>query len=75
MGDARSGSVRLSFNRQLRAEFPGATVPSVPGPLLPRELAEHFGVSALIERHFTDPRTGRNFQYVLPDLFHIGNPG
>ena len=38
-------------------------------PLLPRELDEHFDLSALIERHPTDPRTGRNYQFPLPDLF------
>src|SRR5262249_3178218 len=27
------------------------------------------GVSALIERHLTDPRTGRNAQFPLRDLF------
>jgi hypothetical protein len=75
MGDARSGPVRLSFNLHLRVEFPGAAVTSDAGLLLLRELDEHFGLSALIERHLTDPRTGRNFQFVLPDLFHIGNPG
>lgn len=69
MGDAKSGSVRLSFNRQLRVEFRGATVTSDAGLLLPRELDECLGLSALIERHLTDPRTGRNLQFPLPDLF------
>ncbi len=39
------------------------------GLLLPRELDEHLGLSALIERHLTDPRTGHNRQFPLPDLF------
>ena len=39
------------------------------GLLLPRELDERLGLGALIERHLTDPRTGRNFQFALPDLF------
>ena len=69
MGDATSGPVRLSFNRQLRVEFRGATVTSDAGLLLPRELDEHLGVSALIERHLSDPRTGHNRQFPLPDLF------
>ena len=59
MGDAKSDPVRLSFNSQLRVEFHGATVTSDAGRLLPRELDEHLGLSALIERHLTDPRTGR----------------
>jgi Transposase DDE domain group 1 len=69
MGDAKSGPVRLSFNPQLRVEFHGSTVTSDAGLLLPRELDEHLGLGGLIERHLTDPRTGRNFQFALPDLF------
>jgi hypothetical protein len=69
MGDATSGPVRLSFNLQLRVEFRGATVTSDAGLLLPRELDERLGLSALIERHLSDPRTGYNRQFPLPDLF------
>src|ERR1700716_3675521 len=69
MGDATSGPVRLSFNPQLRVEFRGATVTSDAGLLLPRELDERLGFDALIERHLTDPRTGHNRQFPLPDLF------
>jgi hypothetical protein len=68
-GDATSGPVRLSFNPQLRVEFRGATVTSDAGLLLPRELDERLGLDALIERHLTDPRTGHNRQFPLPDLF------
>ena len=69
MGDAESDPVRLSFNSQLRVEFRGATVTSDAGLLLPRELDERLGLSALIDRHLTDPRTGRNRQFPLADLF------
>ena len=69
MGDAKSGPVRLSFNPQLRVEFHGSTVTSDAGLLLPRELDERLGLSGLIERHLSDPRTGRNSQFPLPDLF------
>lgn len=69
MGDAEAGPVRLSFNSQLRVEFRGATVTSDAGLLLPRELDERLGLSALIDRHLTDPRTGRNRQFTLADLF------
>lgn len=58
MGDAKSGPVRLSFNPQLRVEFHGSTVTSDAGLLLPRELDEHLGLGALIERHLNDPRLG-----------------
>ena len=60
MGDATRGPIRLSFNPQLRVEFRGATVTSDAGLLLPRELDERLGLSALIERHLSDPRTGHN---------------
>jgi len=69
VGDAESGPIRLSFNSQLRVEFRGATVTSDAGLLLPRELDERLGLSALIERHLSDPRTGRNAQFPLADLF------
>jgi len=69
MGDAKADPVRLSFNPQLRVEFHGATVTSDAGLLLPRELDGRLGLSAPIERHLTDPRTERNFQFALPDLF------
>jgi hypothetical protein len=68
VGDAGSGPIRLSFNPQLRVEFRGATVTSDAGLLLPRELDEHLGLSTLIERHLSDPRTGRNRQFPLADL-------
>src|SRR5262249_61928924 len=69
VGDAELGPVCLSFNPQLRVEFRGATVTSDAGLLLPRELDERLGLGALIERHLSDPRTGRNFQFPLADLF------
>ncbi len=69
MGDATSSPIRLSFNPQLRVEFRGATATSDAGLLLPRELDERLGLSALIERHLSDPRTGYNRQFPLPDLF------
>src|SRR6058998_3577600 len=62
MGDATSDPIRLSFNPQLRVEFRGAPVTSDVGLLLPRELDERLGLSALIEQHLTDPRTGHNRQ-------------
>jgi len=37
--------------------------------LLPRELDKRLGLDALIGRHLTDPRTGPNRQFPLPDLF------
>lgn len=62
MGDTESGPIRLSFNPQLRVEFRGATVTSDAG------LDERLGLSPLIERHLSDPRTGRNRQFPVADL-------
>src|SRR5213594_1262252 len=69
MGDAESGPVRLSFNPQLRVEFCGATVTSDAGLLLPRELDERLGLNTLIKRHLSDPRSGYNRQFPLPEIF------
>ena len=68
-GDAKSGPVRLSFNPQLRVEFRDATVTAEAGLLLPREVDERLGLSALIERHPTDPSAGRNLPFPLLELF------
>src|SRR2546425_11607367 len=78
MGDATSDPIQLSFNPQLRVEFRGATVTSDAGLLLPRELDEHLGLGALIERHLTDPsqRTQsaiRAFGSLSP--VHLQSPG
>ncbi len=51
------------FPRGLRGPFPPA------GPLLLRRLDERFGLSTLIGRHLTDPRTGRSCQFPVGDLF------
>src|SRR5215470_15359866 len=69
VGDGEAGPIRLTFNPQLRVEFRGTTVTSDAGLLLPRELDERLGLSALIERHLTDPRTGHNRQFPLANLF------
>jgi len=62
VSDAESDPIRLSFNPQLRVEFHGATVTSDAGLLLPRELDERLGLSTLIARYLSDPRTGRKFR-------------
>ena len=36
---------------------------------MPRELDERLSLNTLIERHLADPRTGRNYQFPLADLF------
>src|SRR5260370_9921395 len=68
VGDAEIGPIRLQFKPELRVGLRGATVTSDAGLLLPRELDKRLGLDALIERHLTDPRTGHNRQFPLPDL-------
>jgi hypothetical protein len=67
--DATCDSVRLAFNPQLRIEFREATATSDAGLSLPRELDEHLGLSTLIDRNLANPRTGRNRQFPMTDLF------
>src|SRR5438094_8809928 len=74
VGDAKSSPIRLSFNPQLRVEFRGATVTSDAGLLLPRELDERLGLDALIERHLTDPRTGRNYGATATNAGSLQHP-
>src|SRR2546425_291081 len=69
MGDATSGPIRLSFNPQLRVEFRGAPVTSGAGPLPPRVWDERPGRRGLTKRLRSDPPTGSNRQFPLPDLF------
>ena len=59
---------QLSFNSALRVDFQGARVTSDGGLILVRELDERLGLSALIERHLTDSRRGKNTQLPLADL-------
>src|SRR5260370_4483433 len=69
VGDTKSGPIRLTFNPELRVECRGTSATADAGLLLPRELDEQLGLSALIERHLSDPRTGHNGQFPLRDLF------
>jgi hypothetical protein len=68
MGDGTSGRFRLSFKLQRGVVFPGTTVTTDAGQLLPRELDEQLGVIAQIERRLADSRTKRNRQVTLPSV-------
>lgn len=48
-------------------DFQGSRVLSDGGLILARELDERLG--DLIERHLSDPRRGKNMQFLLADLF------
>src|SRR5712692_825656 len=68
VGETQKRSFQLSFNSSLRVEFQGARVTSDGGLILVRELDERLGLSALMERHLTDSRRGKNVQLPLSDL-------
>src|ERR1700737_2488894 len=67
-GETQKQAFPTSFNNALRVEFQGARVTSDGGLILVRELDERLGLSALMERHLSDSRRGKNVQLPLSDL-------
>ncbi|WP_428125840.1 transposase [Candidatus Binatus soli] len=59
---------KLKRSNSLRVDFQGARVTSDGGLILARELDERLGLSALMQRHLTDSRRGKNTQLPLADL-------
>jgi len=68
VGERQNRPFQLSFNSSLKVDFQGARVTSDGGLILVRELDERLGLSALMERHLTDYRRGKNTQLPLADL-------
>jgi Transposase DDE domain group 1 len=68
VGETQKRPFQLSFNSSLRVDFQGSRVTSDGGLILVRELDERLGLSALMERHLTDSRRGKNTQLPLADL-------
>ena len=68
VGEVQNRPFQLSFNSSLKVDFQGARVTSDGGLILVRELDECLGLSALMERHLTDSRRGKNTQLPLADL-------
>ena len=68
VGETQKRPFQLSFNSSLRVEFQGARVTSDGGLILMRELDERLGLSALMERHLSDSRRGKNVESPLSDL-------
>jgi hypothetical protein len=68
VGETQNRPFQLSFNSSLKVDFQGARVTSDGGLILVRELDERLGLSALMERHLTDSRRGKNTQLSLADL-------
>ena len=68
VGETQKRPFQLSFNGSLRVNFQGSRVTSDGGLILLRELDERLGLSALMQRHLTDSRRGKNTQLPLADL-------
>jgi len=68
VGQTQKRSFQLSFNNCLKVDFQGARVTSDGGLILVCERDERLGMGALMERHLTDWRRGKNVQLPLPDL-------
>src|ERR1022692_1674476 len=68
VGEKEKQPFQLSFNSSLRVDFQGARVTSDGGLILVRELDERLGLRALVQRHLSDSRRGKNTQLPLIDL-------
>ncbi len=68
VGETQDRPFQLSFNSSLKVDFQGARVTSDGGLVLVRELDERLGLSALMQRHLTNSRRGKNTQLLLADL-------
>src|ERR1022692_4548585 len=68
VGEKEKQPFQLSFNSSLKVDFQGSAVTSDGGLILVRELDERLGLSALVQRHLSDSRRGKNTQLPLADL-------
>jgi hypothetical protein len=69
--EAKSGALRLDFDRSLKLEFHGSNVTSDAGLLAYRELDDALGLMVIVEQHLVDGRTGRNGRHDLLDAASV----
>lgn len=69
MGEAKSGPLRVGFDRRLKLEFHGSKVTSDAGLLPFRELDDALGLTEAAGDRLVDPRTGKNGQHGMSGLF------
>lgn len=67
-GEARSGPLRLQFDRSVKLSFRGSSISSDAGLLLHRELDGAVQLTDLAAGLLGDPRTGRNGRHRLAGL-------
>ena len=68
MGEKKTGSLRVSFDRRLNLEFHGAKVTSDAGLLAYRELDDELGLTTMAEESLRDTRTGANVRHSMVAL-------
>ena len=68
MGEAKTGSLRMSFDSRVKLEFHGAKVSSDAGLLAYLELDEALGLTAMADEYLKDTRPGSNVQHRMIPL-------
>ena len=68
MGEKKTGSLRVSFDRRLKLQFHGAKVTSDAGLLAYRELDDALGLTRMADKSLCDTRTGANVQHSMVAL-------
>lgn len=67
-GDAKSGPLRLGFDRALRLLFRGSAISSDGGMVVYRQLDDVLGLTDLASTLLVDPRTGKNGRHTFAGL-------
>ena len=68
MGETRTDTYRLDFDRKVKVEFHGIKVTSDAGLLAYRELDDVLGLTTTIDSEFCDIRMGKNTQHGIAAL-------
>jgi hypothetical protein len=67
-GEAKQPPLRVSFDRRIKLEFPGARITSDGGLLAYRELDVAFGLTAMAASRLAEGRRGKNIRHRLLGL-------
>jgi hypothetical protein len=69
MGEAKTGPLRLDFDRRLKLAFCGSQITSDAGLLAYRELDHALGLTEVAGSVLTEQRRGRNIRHLVEGLF------